>query len=544
MRRIRKKVKGNKTMKVTKWGIFILMIMSLVHCQPGETVSPTIDVFADVSGVTPELNGPSVIQNFQQSIFTLSATGIAGDNGGRIYGMIRLNGHSYYSDNNRQFSIVNSAGTVEITVSVPDPTTVPYGYYEIWGQLFADTPTGTNRSNTSDTTAIYNRKTFSFTTPDTSLQQTINGIGTYLLQGYVYDNCYGDSGATRDFGPNPGSLSAITGFDHVDKSNSFYAYRRSFAYDIAAGAIAFTMLRQQDAAGELLDLLTYIMNSDGSIGFSLNTYGDNFYHMENKKSGTIAWCGYAMAFYERFFNDTRFREPAEKIAAYLTALQVQNTRDDRYGLIKGSDSAQWCNVEHNVDAYFFFDLMNELTGDSIYFNTAELIKDGLLERLWNNREGRFNTAVQGDGALNREKVLDANSWGAIFLIAVSENTKAYRALEYVEQHFFNSHDSVRGYKPYSGQIVNTATPNNWDAIQMVWSEGSLGVALAYLKLGETQKAQEIMDQITLMQNSNGLIRYASFEIDDFVTHGSAAGSNWFILVKMAQQDTKWLNGFW
>jgi hypothetical protein len=522
-----------------------LLLISYISCNVDiNEDSNETEVYANVTDVIPDLNGPSIIQNSQQVTYRLSASGISGDDGGRIYGMVNMNGEIYYSDPNHTFTVSGGTGHVDIQFNTPGENALPIGYCEIWGNLYADTPYTTHQSESSDTFPIYNQRVLQDILDDDALRGTVNGIGTYLLQGYTYDNCYGTTGLKRDFGPNPGELTAMTSYDLIDKNNTFYSYRRSLAYDIAAGAIAFTMLNEQKTARELLALLKYILESDGSIGFSLNTYGDNFYDMNNKKSGTIAWCGYAMAFYQKYFNDPQFQETAQKIAAYLMALQVQNSSDDRYGLIRGSDTASWVNVEHNVDAYFFFDLMFEIILDNAYFNVSDLIKGGLLQRLWDDKEGRFYVAVQGNQSLNKEKVLDANSWGAIFLIAVSETQKARRALDYVEQHFLNSHDGVQAYKPYSGQIRNTATPNDWDNIQMVWSEGSFGVALAYLKLGEVQKAQQVIDQIMKMQKGTGLFKYATLAVDDFVQHGSAAGSNWFILVRMSQKDAKWLNGFW
>ena len=80
---------------------------------------------------------------------------------------------------------------------------------------------------------------------------------------------------------------------------------------------------------------------------------------------------------------------------------------------------------------------------------------------------------------------------------------------------------------------------------MVWSEGSLGVAMAYLKMGEKEKAKSILEEISKMQMPSGGFQYATQEIPfQFSPSPSMAGTAWFAMVALALENETLLKLFW
>jgi hypothetical protein len=155
------------------------------------------------------------------------------------------------------------------------------------------------------------------------------------------------------------------------------------------------------------------------------------------------------------------------IGDYLLNEQVLDSCDPRYGLFTGGfgrwfnqdgnglffeDKIEWIAAEHNIDIYFFLRDLGQITGESRYTEAADLLKANLVKKLWNETKGRLD---QGIG--NPSYALDAASWGAIYLTAIGDLDKAKSSLDYADH-----------------ANMNTITTNP------VWSEGSLGVAIAYL----------------------------------------------------------------
>jgi|GEM_PF-2364426 len=262
---------------------------------------------------------------------------------------------------------------------------------------------------------------------------------------------------------------------------------RSWTYDNAVGAVAFTLQGQPDAAKKVLTSLQGLMAADGSLGFSYQV--DSSFVDGHVRTGTLAWVGYAMALYQRQTGDASFQASAEKIGAYLKNLQMGS------GSIKGGPDVSWVSTEHNVDAYFFYREMYRGTGQASYLTTATQIRNSLLANHWTGSlsKGHFLQGI-GDPA----PALDANSWGAIFLAAIGRTAQANQALKYAEATFRNTQKitgtttRLTGYSPDSAR-------------KTVWLEGTAGVAAAYQRAGQGAKAGSILSQFSAW---NGGIPYA------------------------------------
>lgn len=314
----------------------------------------------------------------------------------------------------------------------------------------------------------------------------------------------------------------------VPENDSAYPYvhNRSWIYDNALAIIAFTLQKNCIAAYQVADALDDLVDEQGHLGFSYNTadnWGDTLY-----RSGAVAWVGYALMFYQQQCADARFQVAAENLANGLLELS-----DPTHGSIRGGPDVSWFSTEHNIDAYFFLRDLGQVSRKHVYADAALKIKQSLLTEHWNDSHACFQQGI-GDTA----KALDTASWGAIFLNSIGEDDKANSYLDFLETTFAASHQcsingvekQITGYRPYG-----TRNPD------LVWSEGSLGVALAYQRLGQPVKTQQILAQITQMQGNNQGILYSCppDPDNDFHQWESVAGTAWTVMLESANNSLFW-----
>jgi beta propeller repeat protein len=377
-----------------------------------------------------------------------------------------------------------------------------------------------------------------------------------------------------------------------DQKRFLGRFGRGFTYDQALTLIAHTMLSQQAKAEELGRYVSNFQNGGqlsttipGSFGFSFNGQGfwgekDNFYDMNYLRGGANGWLGYGYLFYSRRYGDMQFVEVMNRIGDYILGQQILDPSDSRYGLFKGGygrwfenlffdQDITWVSTEHNIDIYFFLRDLGQLTGDGRYSDAATLQKKN-MDKLWDNEKGRLNQGVNDPA-----DALDAASWGAMYWIAVGDLDKAMRSLQYADDAYRNTVTvsntvtanpkiTLWGYKPYTG----TVDEFDWSGVDLVWSEGSLGVAMANLKLGHAlldrcdpqghvyiQKAKDIVTEMEKLQalDPEGGLFYAVYPdypafpggvITDFARAPSAAGTNWLLMVQRAIEDKVLRDAFW
>lgn len=380
------------------------------------------------------------------------------------------------------------------------------------------------------------------------------------------------------FGRLPAGALAMYSFDLPPGNTAepfLGRYKRCMLYDTALGVILLSLAERREKARGLLVSLEHLQNADGSLGFGWNSDGDGYHNMNYVRTGSVAWAGYAAVIHEHMSKDKRFRPFAERVAGFVLRQQVDKARGDdpndpRRGLVTGGrgvwasdysrfDAAKvmtWACTEHALDSYFLLRDLGRLTGKARYTGAAETLKQAMLRTLWCEKEGRFYAGIAADGTLDREHALDASSWGAIFLAAVGEEDKARRALAYVEKTYRTAACGAGGYKAYAGHYSNHSMTDWGPDLKMVWSEGSLGVALARLRLGDVEACRRIEREIAAgMQVAGGGVRYSVYRDDlplpasavtlvrgrrptdplaDFVRCPTAAGTVWLGLVEHAR----------
>ncbi|MBD3264102.1 MAG: hypothetical protein GF375_03250 [Candidatus Omnitrophica bacterium] len=150
-----------------------------------------------------------------------------------------------------------------------------------------------------------------------------------------------------------------------------------FTYDQALAAIVFMVYGDNDRASKIFDFYLNRINEGENIYNAYFTDGGVFEYIIH--SGPNAWLGLAVLIYTKNTGDRRYMPIADKVAGLLYGLM------DEEGGVIGGPTVEWYSTEHNLDAYAFFKLFFELTGNSDYNRTAERIKTWLVHNAYTSR---------------------------------------------------------------------------------------------------------------------------------------------------------------
>lgn len=377
--------------------------------------------------------------------------------------------------------------------------------------------------------------------------------------------------------PDPTRRRLLVSYD-TSAALSPRTFHRSATYDNALAALAFLIMGDKDRAAFILHAIARLIRLDGSLWAGYNTANnwpdESDHNSAIVRAGAVGWAGYALTFYlaheppcggdqgcER--EHAFFLEAASRLGNYLLTLQVNDRTAPSDGLLRlgfgtitltfranpngvmevyKAEPAAGISTENNISAWFFLRQLAALTGEARWAQAAERIRDGLLRHAWNDALGQFNQGFDSDGTSDRSKALDCASWAALFLLANGDLAKARRALAVTESYYAVRNGRATGYRPYSDQRVYADPevgrfffPDNpkkqWRELPLVWSEGTLGVALAHLRMGNTDRARQIVAGLNSLQAKNSGMRCASMGVPYQMAEAPCvAGSAWLIFV--------------
>jgi hypothetical protein len=317
----------------------------------------------------------------------------------------------------------------------------------------------------------------------------------------------------------------------------------SWTYDSAVSAAAFVESGEQAQAKQLLDQLTALQNSDGSIDFAFNVATGAGVPL--LRTGTIAWVGLAAAAYDQTFKTNAYLSTEKLAASYLLSLQGSN------GLIRGGPDVKWVSTQHNLIAYAFLArLGNELqeSGDTTdaarYQAAAALINEGIAKYLF-VEEG--TSAWFREGVEDNVQSLDVQALGAMYLQGLGEGDLGKLVLAHTQGAFALSGRSISlssepasynmtysaagpftGYVPYLGA----------GAPEVLWFEGTAEMRMASAGYGQsTSELDASMTQWEALTLSSGGVLQSDKTVND-PTYGveyhvwpAAAAAAWVILAQ-------------
>ena len=356
-----------------------------------------------------------------------------------------------------------------------------------------------------------------------------------------------------------------------------YVFSKASLYDNALAIIAFSMIGEHALAERIIEASSRVLSPNNDLWFSFNTH--NSWPNKNDHSGAIvrtgasAWMGYAITFYlkTRLIDNPNLLQQdneamnhlklAQSIADRILLRQITEPADSRYGFFTGGEgrysyrwnkksndveeyfipgSIEWASIEHNIDIYFLLRDLSALTGKEKYTSLADTLKQSMVSKSWNEKSGQLNRGQRLDGA-DTAKALDCASWGSVFLQAAGEDSKALTSLNSTANYFVSAKNH-HGYRPYFDELlyeeseINSlfypdAPEKNWRDSQMIWTEGSLGVAMAYLKLGKNKEATDLIKLMVELQDKEGGLPYATENLRyQFSDNPSVAGTAWLVMV--------------
>ena len=370
-------------------------------------------------------------------------------------------------------------------------------------------------------------------------------------------------------------------------------FHRSFTYDDALAALSCVMAGKMDAAAYTLDALSRLVRGDGSLWFSYstaNSWPDESDHDGAMiRAGSIGWVGYAVTFYLAHAPPCAtgqpgcLRERASLLAAavclanYLLSLEAREPDNPAHGLLRQgygsirlayrpeardvvedyqSTPALGFSTENNISSWFFLRALGQLTGERRWTEAAGRIQNALLRVAWDEHIGQFDEGFSAGGQRDAVKALDCASWGALFLLASGDADKARQALNNVESYYQSRDGDAMGYRPYSddpiypsfevGKFYFPSDPRKqWRDLPLVWSEGSLGVALAYLRMGQADRARQIIEGLRPLQVEAGGLRYASRPVVHHMSDSpSVAASTWLVFLAEELSGNPTAEQFW
>lgn len=378
----------------------------------------------------------------------------------------------------------------------------------------------------------------------------------------------------------------------ADDPNHRYLNGRSFVYDNALAAIAFTMLGRNHEAESVLNALGRLVRPDGSLWFGYNT--QNRWPTERDhegaivRTGAVAWVGYAFTYYlgarslgqpDLVSTDavaSRYLRVAQTIAGWMLTRQVGDRSDPRFGLLTGGAGAstvsvagstpaegydaaevRWVSTEHNLDSWFFLRDLARITGRGDLEAAAETVR-GRLMSLWSETDAQFVQGIHETGKTDTALPLDCASWGALLLAAQGRDEQARRCVAAMQARFSYTPPkapAAAGYRPYGPEPVYADPRVNswyfpdapgklWQELPFVWAEGSLGAAAALARTGRTADAAAVIDAMRSLAIEGGL-RYAAGPVDfQFTDYPSVASTAWYIIAVEVLRGSPWGSRFW
>ena len=149
----------------------------------------------------------------------------------------------------------------------------------------------------------------------------------------------------------------------------------AFIYDQALTVTAFLLFDDVDGAKNILNFFQRNLKNDFQ-GFPNGYYYDSGDVSEwTVHSGPNIWVGIAIMQYSNRTGDYYYLPMARRIADWIIMMQNKDPK----GGIKGGPDLTWFATEHNLDAYAFFDMLIQVTGEEKYVIAKKKVFSWLKE---------------------------------------------------------------------------------------------------------------------------------------------------------------------
>lgn len=134
----------------------------------------------------------------------------------------------------------------------------------------------------------------------------------------------------------------------------------AFTYDQSLVCQTFLVFGDMEPARDILAFYDGRAATEGGAFFNAYDTVDGGAKENLIRTGPNVWIGIAALQYERRARDGRFLPLAKRVGEWTLGKQ------DSEGGVKGGVNVGWYSTEHNLDAYAFFTMLHEMTGDRRY----------------------------------------------------------------------------------------------------------------------------------------------------------------------------------
>lgn len=173
----------------------------------------------------------------------------------------------------------------------------------------------------------------------------------------------------------------------------------AFTYDQSLASQVFLLFGDTERAAQLLEF--YRDRAQRKDGVFYNAYDavQGGLAEATLHCGPNIWLGIAALQYGSKTGDKQFLPLAEDIGNWLIRAQ------DAEGGLKGGPDVSWYSTEHNLDAYAFFGMLFQVTGDEKYRAAQRSTLEWLRKYAYSIKEQRMNRG-KGDATI----ATDTFSW--------------------------------------------------------------------------------------------------------------------------------------
>jgi hypothetical protein len=296
----------------------------------------------------------------------------------------------------------------------------------------------------------------------------------------------------------------------------------SYTYDQAVAAIAFAVRGDAERARAVLDRLQSIQGDDGSW---VNSYWAKSLAGEElrKHVGPVVWVAMAVMSYEVLNNgDVAYHAMATRALDW--ALQFTQAN----GALAGGRTTwasgdgtwtdePWSSTEHNLDAYAALQYFAGTTPEkaSAYQAAAAGVRRFLDSVVWDGVRHRFWGGFSA-GAVDGKVPLDVNPWSVLALGPDYASTLTYVETANADPGTDPDHPRYVAALPFEGATINLydfdwesdgkeADPRAGGGMlgPDIWFEGSAFMSEAHAAVGNADKAEAIIAEITRKQGASG-----------------------------------------
>lgn len=200
----------------------------------------------------------------------------------------------------------------------------------------------------------------------------------------------------------------------------------AFVYDLSLATQVFALFGDMESAGRILDFFNDAASQTGGAYFNAYDVRDGSPVESQIHVGPNIWIGIAALQYEHRAKNGRYLPMARRIGDWLIRSQ------DAEGGLKGGPNFSWYSTEHNLDAYAYFGMLYEITGDAKYKAARDKVFEWIRKYAYSVTERRMNRG-KGDATI----ATDTFSW-AVAAIG-PETLKQYdfdpeAIMEFAEEH--------------------------------------------------------------------------------------------------------------